>query len=373
MIRRIRRGADLATRMIGRCVEALVVSKLAADVNSRDVPVSDDEVACLSAILGAKDHDVRNCLSHPGTIELVNLAYLAFGDVSSLRADQVPPSTRSVLQQTLITLSRALPAQANAELPLDQEVALVNSSVDKFERVIVSRLLGLLRMCIPGTSSLMEEVRASCLGLCLKSLWHCGKVYHQTSDPLPSYFPLVFARPGITRQIRTEEDPVAHITGCCFGALLVSKLVDALESPSTASVSVRNAELACISAILGTEHHEVSILPHQLRLINFRKIVSLMSGEIDSLFTAAGIPTDVLDTAQDTLYMLADRLFVPGGLPTDQGLLLHEIYSDIVNALRSDHVKNETVKTLSRLRQILGKPLPGVEFSQDTAIQDLGH
>jgi len=361
MTRRIREQRDPAVRVIGRCAEALVVNKLAADINSRNVPVSNDELTSLSAILGTQSNDVRLCLSQPGTIELVNMASLALGDVSSLQADRMQPDARLVLQQTLDILSQALPAQANAELSLDQTVALANLSDDKFERTIVSHLHGLLNMCIPGASSLMEEVRTSCLRMCLKSLWHCGNAYHQTSDSLPSYFALVLARPEITRHFQTEQDPIARITGCCFGALIVCKLVDALKSPISLSGRVRNAELACISAILGPilgiEHREDLLLPYQLRDINLRNVVSLMYGEIDPLFTAAGMPPDALTITQDTLYILAYRLresvYVPGALPMER--LLQKIYSNVVDALSSNQLKNETVKTLNRLRQILEK------------------
>jgi len=207
----------------------------------------------------------------------------------------------------------------------------------------------------------MEEVRTSCLRMCLKSLWHCGNAYHQTSDSLPSYFALVLARPEITRHFQTEQDPIARITGCCFGALIVCKLVDALKSPISLSGRVRNAELACISAILGPilgiEHREDLLLPYQLRDINLRNVVSLMYGEIDPLFTAAGMPPDALTITQDTLYILAYRLresvYVPGALPMER--LLQKIYSNVVDALSSNQLKNETVKTLNRLRQILEK------------------
>ena len=307
---------------------------------------------------------VRLCLSQSGTIELVNLASLMFGDISSLRADQTPPDMCSVFQLTLALLSQQLPAQRNAEVPLDQMAALVNLSDDKLERTIVSRLYNLLKMCVPGASYHMEEAHTSCMRICLRSLWHCAKVYHQISDPLPSYFPLVLASPDITRQLRTEQDTVSRITGCCFRALIVSKLVDALESHISRSGDVRNAELACILGVLSTEHHKVPLLPHQFRLLNFRNIVSLISGEIDTLSTAAGLPADVLIITQDTMYTLADRMFVPGGLPMDQGLILQEIYSDIVNALSTDQFKNKTLRTLDQLRQILDKPLPGgVEYS----------
>ena len=357
MTRRIRKHSSLTVRVIGRCVNALVVNKLAADINSHNVLVSEDELTSLATILGSESHDVRLCLNQPGIIELVNLASLTLGDVSSLLADQMPPDTRSVFQQTLGIISQALPAQTTAELSRDQMVALYNVSDDKSERTIVSRLHDLLKMCMPGPSSLTEELRTSCLRMCLKTLRHCGKTYHQTSGPLPSYFPLVLARPEITRNFQTEQDPVVRIMGCCFGALIVSRLVDALGSPITLRSGVRNAELECVSAILGTAHHEVVLLPHQLRIINIRNVVSVMSDEVHTLSTVAGIPADVLNIAQDTLYVLAnrlrDRLSVTGGLPIDQRRSVQERYSDIVNALSSDQLKNETVKTLDRLRQTL--------------------
>ncbi|KAH9056368.1 hypothetical protein EDB87DRAFT_1238863 [Lactarius vividus] len=357
MTRRIHQDADLSTRMIGRCIAALVVNKLTRDAMSHTVPVSVAELACLSGILGTEIHDIRLCLSQPGTIELVNLAFLALGDVSSLRVDQILPDTRSVLQQTFDILSQALLARGNAELPLDQTIALITFSEDKFESTIASRLYGLLKMCITGASSLPEEVRKSCLRMCLKTLWCGGKAYHQTPYPLPSYFPLMFARPEITRHFQTEQDPVARITGRCFAALVVSKLVDALESPVSLSGRVRNPELACISAILGTEHREVLLLPHQLRIINFRNVISGMSGKIDTLFTDAGMPTDALDIARETLHILANRLrdctFIPEGLPMDQRRLLQ----DIMSSLDCDQ-KNEKAKTLDRLREKLEQLLP---------------
>ncbi|KAF8269068.1 hypothetical protein EI94DRAFT_1047295 [Lactarius quietus] len=375
MTRRMHEECDLAVRVIGRCIEALVIQRLTIDIKSRDVLVNkDDEMACLSAILGIESHEASLCLGQPGTIELVNLASLALGDVSSLRADQMPPDTRSVLQQTFISLSHTLPTQ-DAGLPQDQMVVLVSID-DKYERVIVARLNGLLQMCVSGISSLTEEVRTSHLRMCLKTLWHCAKVYHhdQISDPLPSYFPLVLARPEITQYILTEKDITIRITGCCFGALIASKLVDALEPPISLSGPKRDAEMACISAILGTGvtgHHDGLLSPYQLHLINFRNVVSLISSEIDTLFTSEGRPADLLIIAQDTLYVIAnslrDSVFVLGGLPKDQGRLLQEMYSDVEHALSSEQLKDETLKTLERLREILGKLLPVVEYSRGPA------
>jgi hypothetical protein len=372
MTRRISKQHNLAVRAIGRCIGALVVNKLVTDINSRNVPASDVELACLSAILGAQSDDVGLCLRQPGTIQLVNLASLAMGDASSFQADQMPPGTHSLFQKTLAIVSQALPAQSTTQqLLLDEVVALANVSDDNFERTIVSRHHGLFKMSVQGTSSLMEEDRTSCLRTSLRSLWHCGKAYLQKSAPLPSYFPLLLAHPEIIRPLRTERDPVARITGYCFCALVVNKLVDALESPISRSDSVCNSYLACISAVIGAEHREV---PHRIRVINFWKVVSVMSGEVHAL---TGIPADVQNMAQDTLNVLANRLrdclFVSGGPPMDQWRSVQEEYSQAVNALSSDRLENEPVKTLDQLRQILEKLLPGVEYSQDTVMHDLDH
>ncbi|KAH9029510.1 hypothetical protein EDB85DRAFT_2147290 [Lactarius pseudohatsudake] len=116
----------------------------------------------------------------------------------------------------------------------------------------------------------------------------------------------MLARPEITCHFQTEQDLVAHITGRCFAALVVSKMVDALELPISLSSRVRNPELACISAILGTEHREVLLLPHQLRIINFRNVISGMSDKIDTLFIDAGMPADALDIVRETLHILAN-------------------------------------------------------------------
>ncbi len=364
--RRIRERYDRTVYVISRCVSALVVNKLAADINSRTVPVTDAELACLSSILGSEGRDVRLYLTQPGVVQLFNMAAFALGHVDSFKVDDVPLDSRdTMLQQTLVILSQALPAQQNADLQPDQTVALSNISDERFER-IASRLHGILKICIPG-SSLTEEVRTSCLRMSLKTLWHSSKAYHYTSDPLPPYFPLMLASPEITHHFHAEQDPIARLTGGCFGALIVSKLVDALKSPISLSGHVDNAELACISAILGRGNCEDLLLPHQLRIINFRNVVSLMSGEIDILFTTEGMPADMLDIAQQTLYILANCLcgdeFGFEDVPVDQRRMLLDIQGEVRNAvhLASERLKGPTVKRLDRLRQVLEKLHPAVE------------
>jgi hypothetical protein len=303
MTRRIFQNADLTTQVIGRCVGALVVAKLVTDLKSKrpNAPASDWEHTCLATILGAESRDVRHCLSQPGIVELVNMVSTAFS--GSLCATRVPRDARHILHQTLDILSEALlAAQENAD---PGQIVPKNISDDWFKDTIVSRLHGLFKLCRLGTSPLKEEVRSSCLRMCLKVLWHCGRAYHQGSDPLPTYFHLVLASPEIFH-LKTEQDPVIRMTGRCFGALVLSKLVNNLQSKSHVSL---NADVvpAYIWAILGDEHREDVLLPYQLHVINFRDVVSLVSGMIDVLFPAAGVLEDLVGMAEQTLTILAER------------------------------------------------------------------
>ena len=348
--------------VIRRCVGALVVYKLAADIYSREVPVSDAELACLSTILDSESRDVRLCLTEPVTVDLVNAALLAFSHAGSLKSNDVSFDARYVLQQTLSILSQALPAQENTEPRPDQMVALSNISDDWFERTIVSRFHGFLKICAPGASPLMEDVRTACLRLFLKTLWHFGKAYHDTSDRLPLYFPLILASPDIIHQSENEQDPAVRLTGCFFGALIVSKLVDTLKSPVSRDGHDQDAELACISAILGPGYRYDLLTAHQLRTINFRRVLSLMLVEIDTLFTVKGWPEDILNTAQLTLYILADRLrdsrFIPSGLTSNEQRMLEGVYSEVKFAQQSYQQKYLTVERLDRLRHTLEFFLP---------------
>lgn len=128
--------------------------------------------------------------------------------------------------------------------------------------------------------------------------------------------------------------------------------------PSKLSVSpgvgVFHAYLACISAILGTEHHQFILLQHRLRVINFWNVVSIISGEVTTLSAGIGKSADVLTVSRETLNILANRLrghlFISGVLPVDQWWSMQEEYSEVANGLSSDQFKNETVKTLDRLQ-----------------------
>ena len=123
----IHKDADLAVRVMGRCVGALVASKLAADINSRFDPVSDDELACLSAMLGTRSDNVVPLLRYPGAIEFTNMLFLSMADMDTGFA-RVPSDLPDVVQQTFDILSRALPAELSARMQLDQTDTLVNAS-----------------------------------------------------------------------------------------------------------------------------------------------------------------------------------------------------------------------------------------------------
>ena len=108
MTRRIREERDLVVRVIGRCVEALVVNKVAANSNT-NVPNSDDEVACLSGILGTKRDDVERLLQDQGTVQFTNIMFLALDDFYSFTLEPVPSYVLDVVQRTFGALSQALP------------------------------------------------------------------------------------------------------------------------------------------------------------------------------------------------------------------------------------------------------------------------
>ena len=135
MTRRIREEHDLAVRVIGRCVEALVVNKLAADIKSRRTPVSKDELACLLAILGTKS-DVKLLLKRPGAIDFTNMIFLALDDFYSSTLETVPSYVLTVVQETFIFLSRALPPEWNTKMRRIQEDSLKNVSDGQCELIL---------------------------------------------------------------------------------------------------------------------------------------------------------------------------------------------------------------------------------------------
>jgi hypothetical protein len=117
---RIRKQRDLTVHAIGRCVGTLVVNKLSADINSRNEPVSNDELTCLSAILGTEKRDVMFLLSNPGSIEFTNMLFFALDDSYSFDRETVPSYMLDVVQHTYDVLCCALPPELYVKMRLDQ-------------------------------------------------------------------------------------------------------------------------------------------------------------------------------------------------------------------------------------------------------------
>ena len=356
--------SDIAAHVTRCCVGALVVNKLVADIKSGAIPASDAELLCLSAVLHSESRDVRLCLTQPGIVELVNVASLVLGHVDSFKASDVPLD----LQHTLGILSHAVAPQEHTEIHSAELEAGVLSHIfdDGIELTIVSRLHGFIVSCMSKTSPIAEEVRTSCLRMCLKTLWLSSKAYHHTSNPLPSYFPLMLASPETIHNFQTEQDSVARLTGCCLGALIASKLMDTLDSKPYRTLKPydQDTESTYIYAILGKGYRDTFLWPYQLRIINFRNVVSLISGEIGTLFTdTEGMPVDTLrgnmlvDTTKVTLCVLADRLRDNGSRPW-RVPHLQAMHSDVEDAFGLHRLKHETVNALGRLQQKLENLLP---------------
>ncbi|KAI9438975.1 hypothetical protein H4582DRAFT_106978 [Lactarius indigo] len=304
--RRIQAEEDADVRVIGRCFVALIVNNLAADIDSRTDPISNGELACLSAIPGTNGHDVKLLLSQPGAVALMNMTSLTFEGIGGLTTGIVPPGVLDVVQRTLGILSQARSSQENAEVRLDQPIAIINGSDGTFERILVSRLLGLLNTCIQATSPLTEDARKSCERACLKGLWYFGRAFNQlgNSVPLPPYIYIAFANPEISNSTGWSNDLVAHDLGRCVGALVVNKLAADINSRN---VPLNKDELACLSAILGTKSPDVTLLLRHPGAVEFTNMVFLALD--DFYFVTIGtVPSYLLDVIQQTSSALSQAL-----------------------------------------------------------------
>ena len=136
MTRRIHEQRDPAVRVTGRCVEALIVKKLTADMTPRNVPASSHNdklaqgLACLTTILGTTNNDVRFILDHPGATEFTEMVFLALDNLHPLSLEIVPLYVLGVVQKTFSILSRTLPKDWNASMLLDQ---IANTSDGQYE------------------------------------------------------------------------------------------------------------------------------------------------------------------------------------------------------------------------------------------------
>jgi hypothetical protein len=306
LIRRICEQHDPPVRVIGRCTGALVASKLASHIDSRTAPVSHEEEACLSAILGTEVHNVRLLLRKSGAVALANIISLVFDEAGTWITDTIPPHALDVVQtvqQTLSTLLQALPAQEPAEVHLEQTIAILSGSDGKFEHILLSRLLDFLDTCL-RTSPLTEEVRASCQRMCLRGLWYFQRAFNQlgNSRTLPSSIYVTFANhPEIFPRVREHRDLTTRELGRCVGALVVNKLAADLHSRTD---SIRDVELQCLSGILGTGTNDLALFLRHRGAIEFTNIFFLALANINS----PNMPLDVLDVVQQT-FGIVSRAF----------------------------------------------------------------
>ena len=122
IIRLIQIEPDPATRVMGQCFGVLVVMKLAADIRSRadlNPPTSDEELACLSAILPTDGSNLKIWFSQPcAATELANIISLICAEIDFLFSDTAPSQSEvlDMMQQTHNILTRTLPAELKAKL-----------------------------------------------------------------------------------------------------------------------------------------------------------------------------------------------------------------------------------------------------------------
>jgi hypothetical protein len=323
-IRRIRTERGVASRVIGRCAEALVVKDLVGGINpstNSSVQVRDNKLAWLSAILGTESTDVKLCLECPGAVEFTAMVSLALGDVGSLAVSALPSDVREMAQQTLATLAHT------AKLHLDQPISQLDLSDAKFDRIIVFGVDKLLHMCDPDTSPLLAEVRRSYLRMCLKSLWYCAQAYHRpgTSKPLPSYFPNAFATEEIIRISETEQDPVSCVVGRCFSSLVVLKLVADARSRNDAYFQLSTDELGCLRTFFNS-YYDFNPWRTEPEAIELIIVVFFACSDFNFLAAdTARLPPYVLDLIPQTFNILSQAL--PVELNSELGL--NQIFSHV--------------------------------------------
>jgi hypothetical protein len=145
----------------------------------------------------------------------------------------------------------------------------------------------------------------------------------------------------------------------------VNKLVDDFQSRTSFIGGAYAAELARISSLLGTELGEFSRWSRPSAVIKLQNVVSLVSGEIEDLFTSSTAAAGGTQIVQQTLDDICSDLilrsaFGAGDLHMSQVSLLRDMCSKIANTRPANRFRDETVGLLQRLQQI-SKQLPTVE------------
>ncbi|KAN0137245.1 hypothetical protein V8E53_004955 [Lactarius tabidus] len=205
-----------------------------------------------------------------------------------------------VVQQTFSTLSQALPAQLGARMRLDPTEILMDVSKGWFKLIHQFRIYRLkmhIRARPSGTSSqaLSDVMRSKVLGKFLKNLWHFTRAYieRRNSTPLPPYVYIAFTHPDLTHRILAKGDICAHMTRHCVRALVVNNLAADINS---GMVPDSDAELTCLSSILGSESRDVKICLTRPGIVELVNMASFALGNVDTL--------KAKDTLLDSLTLL---------------------------------------------------------------------
>ncbi|KAH9055208.1 hypothetical protein EDB87DRAFT_1642772 [Lactarius vividus] len=286
-----------------------------------------------------------------------------------LGAMEAPPSVdASALHWTLTTLDEdkefedfasRIPGFFDSRASPDATSAMLSllSEQPTSDPILGSRLNDLLKTCQPGASLLTEEQRKNRLRVCLKSLWSCVKAYDEKLEiPLAPYVRTIFASPQGIPWIRTEQDLATRLLGRCFGSLVVKKLTNDI-TPRT-SFAAMNAEMACLSYLLGATNQQVMNWLDQ-DTIDLVNVISLASGEMEALVAGGteGVPTDVMDVFHQTLSILTEgivRVPGPADVEWDLKVQFHEICSKFANAQIPDVIKERLRHISERLSPYAG-------------------
>ncbi|KAI9447623.1 hypothetical protein H4582DRAFT_2137289, partial [Lactarius indigo] len=247
-----------------------------------------------------------------------------------------------------------------------------SSQSDQFDPVLGSRIDDLLRTCVPGTSPLTEQLRRNRLRICMRTLWYCAKEYNRpgNTSPLSSYVHIVFANPEMTRRIQSEEDPAARLIGHSFSSLIAKKLAQDISSRTDGGPRVKEAELSCLAAILGTTNSKVATLLRQPGAIGLANIIFFTSSTVETLVDG-GVPSEVVEIFRTTLdILLAEVLLVlPNAeLPPDLMATFREAYSNAERLPVPDWLKDrlgQISEVLSVVRdepEVTGMAMPTPEL-----------
>ena len=139
---------------------------------------------------------------------------------------------------------------------------------------------------------------------------------------MPSYVYIAFTHSSITRRILEKDDIAAHVIRHCVGALVVTKLSADINART---LPVNDAELACLSALLGTSYQDVTHCLSVPGAIQFANMVFLMS---DDIIDYSWSPTsDVLYMVQEVFSILSQAL--PAPLDAEMQLDLTDALMDV--------------------------------------------